>query len=227
MCLTQNNLAELWSLLNFVLPDIFSDLYTFQEWYACYPYIFCYGWLSFMIYRFNLPEMQASAPSARSSRVIHSLHAILRPFLLRRLKADVEANLPPKKEYVLYAPLSQRQHEVYDAIVQGGLRALLLQERGAKGRERVAEEEKPDLSSGDKDEKVATRTRSKKRGRPAKKEKRYDVDGDDDEYFEKLESGELEAMEERKRLEKAQQLGQDWQYKTQREHLAALSRPLH
>lgn len=30
----QNNLAELWSLLNFVLPDIFSDLYTFQEWYG-------------------------------------------------------------------------------------------------------------------------------------------------------------------------------------------------
>ena len=28
----QNNLAELWSLLNFVLPDIFTDLYTFQEW---------------------------------------------------------------------------------------------------------------------------------------------------------------------------------------------------
>jgi ATP-dependent DNA helicase len=28
----QNNLAELWSLLNFILPDIFDDLDTFQEW---------------------------------------------------------------------------------------------------------------------------------------------------------------------------------------------------
>lgn len=32
--LTQNNLAELWSLLNFVLPDIFDDLATFEEWYV-------------------------------------------------------------------------------------------------------------------------------------------------------------------------------------------------
>lgn len=32
--LTQNNLAELWSLLNFVLPDIFDDLATFEQWYV-------------------------------------------------------------------------------------------------------------------------------------------------------------------------------------------------
>lgn len=31
---SQNNLSELWSLLNFILPDIFNDLYSFQEWYA-------------------------------------------------------------------------------------------------------------------------------------------------------------------------------------------------
>jgi len=30
----QNNLSELWSLLNFILPDIFNDLYSFQEWYV-------------------------------------------------------------------------------------------------------------------------------------------------------------------------------------------------
>lgn len=28
----QNNLSELWSLLNFIMPDIFDDLNTFQEW---------------------------------------------------------------------------------------------------------------------------------------------------------------------------------------------------
>ena len=31
---SQNNLSELWSLLNFILPDIFNDLYSFQEWYV-------------------------------------------------------------------------------------------------------------------------------------------------------------------------------------------------
>ena len=36
---SQNNLSELWSLLNFILPDIFNDLYSFQEWCAslCLP----------------------------------------------------------------------------------------------------------------------------------------------------------------------------------------------
>ena len=32
--LLQNNLAELWSLLNFILPDIFNDLDSFQEWFV-------------------------------------------------------------------------------------------------------------------------------------------------------------------------------------------------
>ena len=158
--------------------------------------------------------MQASASSARSSRVIHSLHAILRPFLLRRLKVDVETNLPPKKEYVLYAPLSQRQHELYDAIVQGCLRRLLLQDQGAKAPELVQDDENDAHETG-------VRTRGKKKGRAAKK-KRYDVDGDDDEYFEKLESGELEAMEERDRVDRAQQLGKDWQYQTQRKLLRSV-----
>ncbi|THH31280.1 hypothetical protein EUX98_g2915 [Antrodiella citrinella] len=184
-----NNLAELWSLLNFVLPDVFSDLYTFQDW-------------------FNLPAMQASASSARSTRVIHSLHTILRPFLLRRLKVDVETNLPPKKEYVLYTPLSQRQHELYDAIVQGGLRGLLLQQRGAE-RAKSEQPEEQDEGSG-------TRTRSQKNGKHGKrKETQYDPDGDDDEYFERLESGELEAKEERDRVARAQKVGKDWQYKAQ------------
>ncbi|BAF25206.2 Os09g0442700, partial [Oryza sativa Japonica Group] len=33
----QNNLAELWSLLNFILPDIFSSHQEFESWY----YSFC------------------------------------------------------------------------------------------------------------------------------------------------------------------------------------------
>ena len=37
MCCTgtplQNNLSELWSLLNFLLPDIFADLANFESWF--------------------------------------------------------------------------------------------------------------------------------------------------------------------------------------------------
>lgn len=34
----QNNLAELWSLLNFILPDIFSSLEEFESWLVCFAY---------------------------------------------------------------------------------------------------------------------------------------------------------------------------------------------
>ena len=39
-------------------------------------------------------------------QVLTKLHQILQPFVLRRLKADVEVSIPPKKELVLYCPLS-------------------------------------------------------------------------------------------------------------------------
>jgi len=92
--------------------------------------------------------------------LIHKLHEILRPFLLRRLKADVERSLPPKKEYVLYAPLSQRQHEVYDAILKGSLRGLLTGTRPGESakerdRERIAREIEEDEKLG----RLGTRTR--------------------------------------------------------------------
>ncbi|KAJ7108200.1 SNF2 family N-terminal domain-containing protein [Mycena epipterygia] len=99
-----NNLAELWSLLNFILPDIFDDVDAFQEWFA-------------------LPRMSALLPSARMGTFIATLHTILKPFLLRRMKVDVLGSaLPPKKSYVLYARLSVHQREAYEAILGGGVR---------------------------------------------------------------------------------------------------------
>ncbi|KAG8914855.1 hypothetical protein FRC00_010341, partial [Tulasnella sp. 408] len=108
-----NNLNELWSLLNFIMPKLFDDLSAFQAW-------------------FN--PVASSKPSAKeqdavnsvgmtaqeNAQLITSLHAILKPFLLRRLKADVEVNLPPKKEYILYAPLTKQQLDLYQNVVAGG-----------------------------------------------------------------------------------------------------------
>ncbi|KAJ7019581.1 SNF2 family DNA-dependent ATPase [Mycena alexandri] len=108
-----NNLAELWSLLNFILPDIFDDVDAFQEW-------------------FSLPRMSALLPSARMGTFISTLHTILKPFLLRRMKADVLGSaLPPKKSYVLYARLSARQHEAYEAVLKGEVRAWVAGGMGA------------------------------------------------------------------------------------------------
>jgi ATP-dependent DNA helicase len=140
-------------LLNFILPDIFDDLDTFQEW-------------------FNLGTMQSRLSEGQSSQLIGTLHGILKPFLLRRLKADVEGLLPPKKEYVLYAPLSVGQRDLYDNILNGSLRNFLL---GVSKETTV--EEVPEI---DVDAPMKLRKQKKTR---------YDVDGNDDEYFEMLEDG--------------------------------------
>ncbi|KIJ19572.1 hypothetical protein PAXINDRAFT_108979 [Paxillus involutus ATCC 200175] len=151
-----NNLAELWSLLNFILPDIFDDLDTFQEW-------------------FNLGSLQSRLSRTQSTQLISTLHGILKPFLLRRLKADVEGLLPPKKEYVIYAPLSVKQRNLYDEIVEGRIRRFLMEKGGGEGIGTAKVE-------------VDVNAPRKLRGG---KRRRYDVDGNDDEYFELMEKGEV------------------------------------
>lgn len=47
---------------------------------------------------------------------VSKLHAILRPFLLRRIKSDVETSLPAKMEIVLYAGMSDMQRQFNDQL---------------------------------------------------------------------------------------------------------------
>ncbi|KAG8834721.1 hypothetical protein FRC18_001586 [Serendipita sp. 400] len=164
-----NSLAELWSLLNFILPSIFNDLASFESW-------------------FNLPELtQSSLSSDQSSNIINSLHQILKPFLLRRLKSDVEHSLPPKKEYILYAPLTKQQKNLYDLTVKGGLRKHLIQQ-GMKEKPASAEKKQ---DSEEEEEGTKTR-RTAARHRRAKA--RYTEDAeDDDAYFARVADGENDA----------------------------------
>ena len=114
--------------------------------------------------------MQSALPSEQSAYVISKLHAILKPFLLRRLKADVDC-LPPKKEYVLYAPLSERQRELYDAIVNGALRKYLIE-----GKQVVLQKQ------------AAVDVNERRKLRKRQSQAKYNVDGDDDEWFDELEN---------------------------------------
>nr|XP_009939885.1 PREDICTED: lymphoid-specific helicase [Opisthocomus hoazin] len=106
----QNNLAELWSLLNFLLPDVFDDLKSFESW-------------------FDITSITETAEDIiakeREQNVLHMLHQILTPFLLRRLKSDVALEVPPKREVVVYAPLAKKQETFYTAIVNRTIRKLL------------------------------------------------------------------------------------------------------
>lgn len=54
---------------------------------------------------------------------------ILTPFLLRRLKSDVTLEVPPKKEIVVYAPLTPKQELFYTAVVNKSIAKMLGQEK--------------------------------------------------------------------------------------------------
>ena len=58
-------------------------------------------------------------------QVVVKLHAILRPFLLRRLKNDVEQMLPRKKEIILYATLTEHQKKFQDHLINKTLEGYL------------------------------------------------------------------------------------------------------
>ncbi|ORX52165.1 hypothetical protein BCR36DRAFT_286675 [Piromyces finnis] len=102
----QNKLSELWSLLNFLLPTIFDDLDLFQSWF------------DFSDLNNEGGESKILDQEEKES-VITNLHHILKPFLLRRLKTEVEKELPKKREYLLTAPLTQRQINYYRAALNG------------------------------------------------------------------------------------------------------------
>lgn len=96
----QNNLTELWALLNFLLPTIFSSADTFEQW-------------------FKKPFEQttmgdtAELEEEETYLIINRLHQVLRPFLLRRLKKDVEKQLPQKVETVIRCDMSAWQRVIY------------------------------------------------------------------------------------------------------------------
>ena len=89
----QNNLTELWSLLNFLLPGIFDDLDSFQQWF------------NFDFSSANVDQRVLQGELQQG--VVTKLHQILRPFLLRRLKQDVEIGLPKKCGQSSSSPLSR------------------------------------------------------------------------------------------------------------------------
>lgn len=101
----QNNLPELWALLNFVLPKIFNSAKTFEDW-------------------FNTPfastgtQEKLELTEEETLLIIRRLHKVLRPFLLRRLKKEVEKDLPDKVEKVIKCKLSGLQETLYQQMLK-------------------------------------------------------------------------------------------------------------
>ncbi|KAJ9595703.1 hypothetical protein L9F63_013116, partial [Diploptera punctata] len=92
----QNNLMELWSLMHFLMPNVFQSHREFKEWFS------------------NPVTGMIEGNSEYNESLIKRLHKVLRPFLLRRLKTEVEKQLPKKYEHIVMCRLSKRQRFLYD-----------------------------------------------------------------------------------------------------------------
>ncbi|ODV92155.1 hypothetical protein CANCADRAFT_748 [Tortispora caseinolytica NRRL Y-17796] len=101
----QNNLHELWALLNFILPDVFSDSEDFDTWFS-------------------------SQGNDDQDAIVQQLRRVLQPFLLRRVKSEVEKSLLPKKEVNLYIGMSEMQIKWYQRILEKDIDAV----NGAVGK---------------------------------------------------------------------------------------------
>uniref|UniRef100_A0A4W4GJT2 DNA helicase n=1 Tax=Electrophorus electricus TaxID=8005 RepID=A0A4W4GJT2_ELEEL len=98
----QNSLKELWSLLHFLMPDKFESWEDFEDEHG----------------------------KGRDNGY-QSLHKVLEPFLLRRVKKDVEKSLPAKVEQILRVDMSAQQKQFYKWILTRNYKALSKGTRGS------------------------------------------------------------------------------------------------
>uniref|UniRef100_A0A672GXP1 Uncharacterized protein n=1 Tax=Salarias fasciatus TaxID=181472 RepID=A0A672GXP1_SALFA len=98
----QNSLKELWSLLHFLMPDKFDSWDDFEDEHG----------------------------KGRENGY-QSLHKVLEPFLLRRVKKDVEKSLPAKVEQILRVDMTAQQKQFYKWILTRNYKALAKGTRGS------------------------------------------------------------------------------------------------
>nr|XP_024645451.1 transcription activator BRG1 isoform X3 [Macaca nemestrina] len=115
----QNKLPELWALLNFLLPTIFKSCSTFEQWFNA---------------PFAMTGEKVDLNEEETILIIRRLHKVLRPFLLRRLKKEVEAQLPEKVEYVIKCDMSALQRVLYRHMQAKGVLLTDGSEKDKKGK---------------------------------------------------------------------------------------------
>lgn len=100
----QNRLSELWSLFDFVFPGRLGTLPVFQS-------------------QFAVPIQMGGYKKASGQEVSTAykcavmLRDMISPYILRRMKADVDCSLPNKMEKVLFCPLTKEQRKQYRAYI--------------------------------------------------------------------------------------------------------------
>jgi superfamily II DNA or RNA helicase len=104
----ENSVLDLWSIFDFLMPGYLGTAKDFRE-------------------RYELPIVKA-----KDAAVQQRLARRLRPFLLRRLKQEVAADLPAKLEQVAFCELTSDQREVYQQVIEAS-RQEVLAAVGAQG----------------------------------------------------------------------------------------------
>ncbi|XP_020911146.1 transcription activator BRG1 [Exaiptasia diaphana] len=115
----QNRLPELWALLNFLLPTIFKSCSTFEQWFNA---------------PFAMTGEKVELNEEETILIIRRLHKVLRPFLLRRLKKEVESQLPDKVEYVIKCDMSLLQRILANHMHKKGVLLTDGSEKDKKGK---------------------------------------------------------------------------------------------
>ena len=115
----QNNLTELWALLQFLMSGAnFANLKEFGEWFSSM-FSLVYFFILFISVLDPLEKAieMGNVLDDETMQRVSKLHTVLRPYLLRRLKRDVEKELPSKYEHLILCPLSKRQRFLYDEFM--------------------------------------------------------------------------------------------------------------
>ena len=91
----QNNMQELWALLHFIMPTLFDSHDEFSDWFS------------------KDIESHAQSNTKLNQDQLKRLHMILKPFMLRRIKAHVQKELGDKVEKDIFCDLTYRQRAMY------------------------------------------------------------------------------------------------------------------
>ncbi|KAH8553085.1 SNF2 family N-terminal domain-containing protein [Umbelopsis sp. PMI_123] len=94
----QNSMQELWALLHFIMPTLFDSHEEFSEWFS------------------KDIESHAENKGTLNEHQLRRLHMILKPFMLRRIKRNVQHELGEKIEVELYCDLTARQRALYRGL---------------------------------------------------------------------------------------------------------------
>ena len=108
----ENSVLDLWSIFDFLMPGYLGTAQDFRE-------------------RYELPITREKDGPAQAR-----LARRLRPFLLRRLKKEVAADLPAKLEQVSFCELTPDQRSAYQQVIEAGRKEILDAAADASGQAR-------------------------------------------------------------------------------------------